>query len=425
MNSSGIFFRSKTVGPRVQYTVSELFERRLGINPQLLTEAEPCPEGSICIHYGFPGGDVHFPSSGILDETGTRQFTCNPNWNADDSELRDTQGKLTSGDIPGLVFWLLSRYEEYQKDVVWDHHGRFSSLNNILIRKNLHQTPLIELWISKLAEKLKFLGIEINKPKPTKVLSLDLDNPTAFLQKGFVRNNMGTGIDLATLNFKNAWSRWMVLLGKKKDPFENMEHLTNVFESAAIRPDLFVWIGDYGPFDKGLNHQNKYFRTLVKTLSKSYGIGLHPSYGSFLNEEKIQMEKKRLESLIEFPVVKNRFHFLRFQVATSYKILEDLGFKEDFSMGFSEFSGFRAGTGNPFLWYDLNEERTSTLLIHPFCFMDSTAHFSLKISSEEFLNMVQKQFEVAKNLGFSVHTIFHNEHPAWNGWSNATEKYLK
>jgi hypothetical protein len=152
--------------------------------------------------------------------------------------------------------------------------------------------------------------------------------------------------------------------------------------------------------------------------------GLHPSYACFEHPEKIAEEKKRLEEILNREITSSRFHFLRFRLPESYRLLEETGIREDFSMGFSAFPGFRAGTSLPFRWFDLKKNQAGNLLIHPFSLMDSSRAFRGK-PKMALLDEARRQLHSGIEQGFPIHCIFHNEHPSWWGWENAISDYAK
>ena len=57
-----------------------------------------------------------------------------------------------------------------------------------------------------------------------------------------------------------------------------------------------------------------------------------------------------------------------------YGFLNELEIPNDYSMGFPESIGFRAGTSCSFLFYDLNMEVTTPLTIHPYVFHSQVCH---------------------------------------------------
>ena len=91
-------------------------------------------------------------------------------------------------------------------------------------------------------------------------------------------------------------------------------------------------------------------------------------------------------------------------------------------MGFSDISGYRAGTGFSFYWYDLESEIETDLLIHPFFTMDSISKFKYQESATAFVKRVQNALNVSEELHCKVHVIFHNEHYAWKGWEDLIQR---
>jgi hypothetical protein len=229
--------------------------------------------------------------------------------------------------------------------------------------------------------------------------------------------------DILGRNWNAVWQRICTLTGIKTDPYQIWEKaLLDLDQKLPSSTLFFLWAGDYGPFDKGLSWKHPKYSSLAKQISNRFPTGLHPSYKTFNNPGLIQEEKIRLEGKIGKSIVQSRFHFLRFRLPESYQTLVRLGIQEDYSMGFHDISGFRAGTGNPFIWYDLRTEKPEKLTLFPFSLMDSMFRFHLKKEFPQFLQEVQAQWTLAKGLGFTLHILFHNEHFSWSGWEKAVEQ---
>lgn len=58
-----------------------------------------------------------------------------------------------------------------------------------------------------------------------------------------------------------------------------------------------------------------------------------------------------------------------------YLNLLNAGITSDFSMGYPNFPGFRAGTCSPFNWYDLQLEKVTPLLINAYCLTDQQLQY--------------------------------------------------
>lgn len=82
----------------------------------------------------------------------------------------------------------------------------------------------------------------------------------------------------------------------------------------------------------------------------------------------------------------------------------ELDIQEDFSMGYPEAIGLRAGTCTPFLFYDLNFEITTPLYVHPYA-INSEAFSTMKESEIEFKVLeIKRQISMVNGNLISVFT---------------------
>jgi hypothetical protein len=417
MKRNTIFFQSGFQSNRLDYILHEILVRRLGLNFKVAGLNEPLPEGAVAIRYGVDeSGKPAFSDSGILEQTGTSPVSFSPGF---ENYFLDAGRGKTKNDLFGASFYLLSRFEEQTFQTESDEHGRFPDSAQLAVE--FRKMPLVEFWVNGLRRQLEDFGIKCKKDKPELTFSIDWDNPTAYREKGIWRNSASLLNDVLSGNFRAIGLRLAVLSGKSEDPYD---HLGKAISMELIKDRrIFFWTGDYGKHDKGLSWQNSWYRQQIKALSRQMIPGLHPSYATFQKPDRMAEEKKRLEEIIGQPVDSSRFHFLRYRIPASFRLLEELGFKDDFSMGFSAFPGFRAGTALPFHWFDLKKNQAGNLCIHPFSLMDSSVAFRGK-GPEIFLEHAAEQLKTGEQLGFPVHAIFHNEHPSCRHWENAITAYL-
>ena len=138
------------------------------------------------------------------------------------------------------------------------------------------------------------------------------------------------------------------------------------------------------------------FRSLFRDLlSEGHEIGLHTSKYAFDYPQRIVKEKKRLEKVLGIRAEGVRQHYLRLQFPEAWQIFEEAGFNYDTSSGFSEYSGFRAGTSFPFAAFNSAKNKLYQLYEIPFSIMDySCVHPQ---DSEE--NNWQRFLEIAENVG--------------------------
>ena len=329
-------------------------------------------------------------------------------------------------DMIAAIFYMLSRYEEYQ-DHIPDQHGRYIAQSSISFQYDLLQQPIVDIWLSQWIDKW-------NTTYPSKPIqsdtkyqwqpTIDIDLPYAYSHKGW-RSYAGLIKDLVYGDITNLKNRWSVLSGKKPDPYNNFENLLNVHNLHQVKPICFILMGDYGGYDKSLGKSNKHFCQLIQDLSKHYKIGLHPSYASNDNLQLLIKEKTALEQIIGNEIEISRQHFLKIHFPNTYRQLIDVGITDDYSMGYSTQVGFRAGTSSPFLWYDLDREEQTGLTIHSFQLMDVTIHTHLNMSIDEAIQCSQKISNQIKAVNGSYITIWHNSSYEIHGWQEWNDAYQR
>ena len=89
-----------------------------------------------------------------------------------------------------------------------------------------------------------------------------------------------------------------------------------------------------------------------------------------------------------------------------FNTLAELEFDNDYSMGYPDDLGFRAGTSFSYLFYDINLEITSPLKIHPYIF---NSNVGKKYGSEELKKEIAKIHERVKEVDGTFRAIFKNE----------------
>lgn len=317
-----------------------------------------------------------------------------------------------SKDPLSIIFYLLSRYEEYQPHEK-DKHGRFASSQSQQTALGYLYDPVVDRIVLKLWHKL---GLDYNVILGgfECVPSFDIDVAWAYKNRPFWRI-------AGAFSKGNFAERVGVLVGGKKDPYDTYSEIVRI-STEVDRIICFSAVSDYGPLDKNIDWKNDHYRSLIRGLNSTGGMGLHPGYASFLNAIKIGEEKERMEEILGHDVKKSRFHFLRFEIPTSYQLMIEEGFTKDYSMGYADNAGFRAGTSFPFYFFDLSKNCRTTYLLFPFCYMDSALKDNLKLGMAESEELIKKLMDEVKNVGGLFMCIWHNSSITDKGeWSNWLE----
>ncbi len=312
-------------------------------------------------------------------------------------------------DIFSACFYLLSRYEEYQ-NFEPDKHIRFCSSSSLAKKYDFIQFPLVDSWIELIRVRLNSISdLKIEKAKYTFQPTYDIDIAWAFKHKGFVRT---LGLLVRLLKSKNKQLNIDIintLFNNKKDPYQVFDDLDNLHETYSIANAIYFFaVGKWSSFDKNTSISNLEFQSLIQRIHKKYELGIHPSYRSNTHVDILKSELQSLEKTVEKNILKSRQHYLKLSFPTTYQNLIQQGIKEDYTLGYSDCIGFRASCSRSFLWYDLSEEKTSTLRIFPFQVMDISLFNYMNLSPEKALNQTEEIINYLHSFGGTLRTIWHN-----------------
>ncbi|WP_196885288.1 polysaccharide deacetylase family protein [Aureivirga sp. CE67] len=333
-------------------------------------------------------------------------------------------------DIFAAGFYLLSRYEEYfpHKE---DQYERFPASESLAYKSGFLEFPVIDIWAYKFLKVLKerYPDFEVIEREFEYISTFDIDIAFDYKHKGIIRTLGGTSRDILSLRIGKMIQRYLSIFGLLKDPFDAFDRIIQIQNRYEIKTLFFFQIGDYTTYDKNISATNTKFRSLIKSVSDYADVGLHPSYFTMRNSEKLKKEKTRLEKILNRPIYQSRQHFLRLDLPETYQNLIDLEVLEDYTMGYPSHVGFRASTCTPFYFYDLDYEIQTPLKVYPFAVMDATLRDYLKLKPKEaFRKMVAIKNEVQKVNGTLI-TLFHNEifskNERWKDWENIYEGFVK
>ncbi len=328
-------------------------------------------------------------------------------------------------DMVASVFYVLTCYESYDSTES-DNYGRFQYESSILNLFDWIDKAVCDRWAFSLIKLIdENIYHSLNKEQsqliPRLVPTFDIDNAFAYKYKKGKRKWLSIIRDIINRDRKRLRERRLVNSGKMTDPYDSYDKIKEIIES---HPDtkLFWLMKSDGQYDRNLSAQVEEHRQLISNLAAICDLGLHPSYDSFLNVEQVRTEKGILEEIIAKPIDQSRQHYLKLKLPESYRTLIEIGIEEDYSMGFAEHYGFRAGTARSFYWYDLENDLITGLLVNPFVYMDGTMHEYMDLEVEKSKRVIDKLFNEVSRFGGDFCFIWHNEtisdYGKWNGWSN-------
>jgi hypothetical protein len=420
------------ITPRLRYVFKHICTRVLGVEVSFTTTIEEfIAHDSLKMSYTKQqlGNEFFVKSNDILFEQGLSDIEISVH------DWEDTKGFFYIGDksaIPydifAASFYLLSRYEEYLPHVN-DEYGRFSATESIAYKYGFLHQPVVDIWAYKFKDRLKNQYPEFVFPSRTYGIKPIIDVPSAynFKLKGFMRTFGGTVKDLSQLKLKSLYYRYMVILGFKHDPFDTFKYIINRQKLTKHQFLFFFLIGDYSTYDKGINPNKRKFISLIKRVADYCKVGLKASYFAIHDPAILKKEKLKMEAIINRSLTASRQSFSKLNLPESYRNLIELEIQEDYTMGYVNQIGFRAGSCTPFLFYDLDYEVQTPLKIWSYNVMD---YALLKTQSLLDKKKVLKEIidEVKKVDGEFV-PVFHNytfsELERWKGFKDLFNMILE
>jgi hypothetical protein len=424
---------SHTITPRLQYTV-DFLSHYYGLHFKLTSSEDGyrSDECSCKINYSYHRlleAEIWINSHVLLFETEERNVKIECFIKNGYKAFFKTDGEV-GFDILAGIFFLISRYEEYlphQKD----SYGRYAYENSVAWKESFLKQPLVNIWLEDFRKLLQQKNPEFSQVLDRFVFlpTYDIDMAWSYKNKGFFRNFAA----MLALFFRGKWRslgrRINVLRGSRQDPFNAYQWMDNLHRENNIYPLYFFLVAEStGKYDKNISRQNKEFVQLIQDLDAKYTIGLHPSWASGDDHRLVAEEKKWLEEVIEKPLEASRQHYIRFDVPDTYRHLLAAGISADHSMGYGSINGFRASIATPYYWYDLKEESPTSLMVHPFCFMDANSYYEAKQTPEEAYQELMLLYNEIKMVNGTMITIWHNnflgDDPGFEGWKEIYQQFI-
>ncbi len=406
--------------PRLRYVLRWMLEDCLGLEWNLTNDSAAdahlaygdgrrapvvIPDGGLLWQRGLPPGPPHFENVGVKD------------------------GRFHI-DILSAAFYHLARCEEYAPFTP-DKHGRFPHIESTLHKAGLIEKPVLDQWIELLRIALtNRCGLRIMKPSFRFQPTYDIDIAYAYHHKGFARTAGGILRDLKKGAVAAVRARLGVLGGRQKDPYDAYDFLRKLHAAHSLKPvTFFLAAAKPTARDKNISPKHPAFSALVQAAVVEGTVGLHPSYYSSETAALISTEKAAVEKAAGTSIEQSRQHFIRLRFTQTYRALLAAGIAHDWSMGFPDAPGFRAGTSRPFRWYDLEREEETALRIHPFCFMDVTARDYLGLAPDAAFGRLRALRAAVEEVGGMLTTVFHNFSLGtvkdWAGWREGYAAFVE
>ena len=395
---------------RIEYIFKHIFINIIGLNVDFTSEVNEFVsfEGpKLSYAPKRLSNEFYIKSNSILLEQGFSDIEIDvKDWDESKCFFYNENGTVPF-DIFAASFYLISRYEEYLPHLK-DVYGRFSFQESIAHKNNFLEEPVIDIWAYKLKESLcSFFPNVIFDDRKFKLKTI-IDVPSVYYykNKGFLRTIGGVFTDLARLKPKNIYTRLLVIFRLQKDPYDTFNWIVNKQKQVSDKFLFFFLVGKFSTYDKNISLIKQPFVNIIKLVSDYSIIGLKLSFFALSNLNILKKEKADIESITNRDLTISRNSFSKVNLPINYRNLIKLNIREDYTMGYVNKIGFRASTCTPFLFYDIDNDIQTPLLINPYNLMD----YSL-LNINSFLDKKEKVIEIikkVKSVNGTFTSIFHN-----------------
>lgn len=316
-------------------------------------------------------------------------------------------------DLIGSAFFFLSRVEEANSKVR-DSHGRFPAGASLTGRGGCLHIPVVDVYgeiidqlIQQAYDHLRLPICRLCRWPRGAPLAVLLSHDVHEVKKWTPKRTLyEAGRSLLALCrgdpqlFRRNVSSFLSYLVHHQEPYWQFEALTRMEQTFGMH-STFCFC-PFGPaFRRRETRMDPTYRVpseklagLAKTLlDGGWEIGLHGTYGSFDDGERLSRERSDLEEQLSTRIMGVRQHYLRFDRQVTWRAQQEARLEYDTTLGFADQAGFRAGTCLPFHPFDADRERPMPLLELPLTAMDGT-----------FLSYLGYDMD---RMEQEIHTLFH------------------
>ena len=375
------------ITPRIRYIFKHVFKNMLMINFNLTSKVE------IFVAHSGPklsyskkslGDELFIKSHLLLFEQGvTPQKLKLDFWDDLPIFFKTNADSDFPFDIFAASFFLLSRYEECMPYLKTDK-GHFDPSQSISSEFDFLELPIVDLWVSKFQKKLSSTFNEIDKKnsgKPSKKIFLEVPLAFRYSNRSFLENLEDFFSSIWKLNFKQLITQILVLIRLKNDPYDTFDLWKEWFKKSSIKPQVFFLFSHSSSYQITTSIFNLRFRKIIKRTGDFFSLGLLASVKAQIDSKKQMIrEKNDFQKLTNRTIFDVRLNNGIVDLRKDYEMLSENEFRNDYSMGYLDQAGFRAGTATPFYFYDVSREFQISLKLIPIFATEN----SLKKSNNSF-----------------------------------------
>lgn len=325
-------------------------------------------------------------------------------------------------DIFGSAFFMLSRYEELiTKDR--DKYNRFPSSSSISFKANFLNRPLVDEYSEILWSCLSQIWPELERKqsKTETQISCDVDRPYDCSVETLLKTFRGCVGDLIKrkkpIEMLKRLNRYVFnKFGIYKfDRHYTFDFYMNACENAGLKATFYFIPSSKEPNNGCYEIKDKKITNLIKKIVyRGHEIGIHGSFQSYKDKQKIIQQKNLVEKTLNKLGLKNKIrgnrqHYLRWDSSVTPDYLDAAGFEYDTSGSYADHSGFKYGTCKKFNMWGWQEKKKLSLKQQPLIVMEnSIAHYMGLGYSDQALKIMKDLKKKCQIVNGAFTLLWHN-----------------
>lgn len=334
--------------------------------------------------------------------------------------LENTSSKNDNFELNYDIFWnafvFLSRYEEYLSEK--NNKNIYSySLNHPRIDKSSFDIPIVNILFNELEEffKSNFPNLDFGESQESVIdLSHDVDyiNKTIQLRLKQTAFNSFNTIKSIThpKKFVKNFSK-MIKFAFSNPSYWCFDYWQNLEKKHNRTSTFYIYVNNGSKSFKSwfidpsydIKTNTKLQKKLKELYEDGFQIGLHGSYDSAKDFQKLKEEKDILEHTLDIKITKTRQHWLNYFESITAKSHSRL-FKFDSTLGWNDRISFRSGCTSLYSPYDFENEKAYDYQAIPQVIMDSNIYDYANYEKifQKAKDMIQNAKEVSKTTHISI-----------------------
>lgn len=407
--------------PRIDYIFKQICVNMLGMEISFTSEIEKfIAHNKPKISYAkFPlGSELFFESTDLLFEREIESPSIEVSkWGNTQGFFPTSEKSALPYDVFAASFYLITRYEEYLP-YISDVDGSFPVHQSLAYENDFLQQPIIDIWAEIFLNTLLKVFPDLRYKKSTYRVNtlIEAKQPFAYANQEFVNTVVGYIKEIGQWKINEAVTRSQTLLGLKPDPYDTFSWVIQNTKMAEKQLIVFFMLGDTDVILERQNTNSPKFRQRVKFIGDYEELGLIFSNAAINDHQIMKEEKSRMEAISHRPVRCSMFVDNALKLPDAYRGLIQLEIEKDYSMVYRNAIGYRAGTCSEFLFYDLEHEVKTPLIISPIAISTQ----ALKaFDTGKIERLVQEFYEEIANLGGELNFIFSNQDFSFTHSDNA------